>query len=109
MLRPILALALEAIIAVGCTASVYPEDAAYVDEGYPVEYVQAPPPAIETYPRVYYRGGYHYNVNGRWYRSTPRGWMYYRSAPPQLQQPYVQPRPYIERQRPYIQEAPPAH
>ena len=48
-----------------------------------VVYAEAPP-AVETYPRVWYQGQWTYYVGDRWYRSTPRGWAYYASEPPEL-------------------------
>ena len=85
------ALVLAAMAAVGCTATVYP------DPGDGVVYTDEAPPNIEVYPHVAYGDGYAYYVQGRWYRRTARGWGYYRNPPPEL-----------VRQRPYVQEAPPA-
>ncbi len=78
-----------------CTARVQP--ATVTAETVEYEYV-APPPDIESRPYVVYEGAPTYYVEGRWYRRTPRGWGYYRSEPAPL-----------VRQRPYVQQAPPAY
>lgn len=52
--------------------------------GYSTAYIEAPPAAIYTYPRHYYRGHYAYLVGGRWYYDTPDGWVVFRSEPREL-------------------------
>jgi hypothetical protein len=57
--------------------------------------VAVPPPVrVETYPYVVYDGAPYYYVEGRWYRHSGSGWVYYRNEPP-----------YLARRRP---NAPPA-
>lgn len=51
---------------------------------YPVYYVEHPPPRISRYPSAYYRGRPAYFVRGRWYYSTPRGWVVFRREPREL-------------------------
>jgi hypothetical protein len=58
---------------------------AYVDAyGDEAAYVDAPPVAIESYPRYYYRGGYVYMVNGRVYRPYGNRWVVYRTPPAEV-------------------------
>jgi len=65
--------------AFGCSATVTP-----LPGDYPVAYADTVPPGITAYPHTYYAGGNVYYVRGRWYRSTSRGWVYYRHTPPEL-------------------------
>lgn len=51
---------------------------------YPVYYVERPPPRIARYPSARYRGRPAYLVRGRWYYSTPRGWVVFRREPREL-------------------------
>ena len=93
-----------ACLTAACTAGVYSEPQpvelysapAGVDDG--IVYDEYAPPDIHLYPHVFYEGGEAYYANGRWYRHGPRGWGYYRQTPPDL-----------ERQRPFVQQAPMAH
>ena len=78
-----------------CAATVEPEPPVY--GGYATVYTTSVPEDIYARPYVYYAGRPAYYVQGRWYTESPRGWVYYRSAPPEL-----------ERHRPYVQQAPPA-
>lgn len=106
-----------AALSIGCAARVYSEPTptyaqpAYVAQPQPYDdsaivYVDQPPVVdIEAYPSVAFEGGNAYFVDGRWYRRGPRGWGYYRQEPPEL---YRQ-RGYVERQRGYVQQAPPAY
>ena len=60
----------------------------------------AAPVAIETYPHTTYEGNEVYLYNDRWYyrdHGRSNRWVYYQNPPPAL-----------ERQRPYVQQAPPA-
>jgi hypothetical protein len=67
-------------LAVGCATRVEP--AAVVTTSGDVDYVYDDPgPYVTSYPVYVYEGVPHYYVNGRWYRSTPRGWVYYRHEP----------------------------
>ncbi len=69
-------------------------------EPYSVTEVSSAPVSIETYPHTTYEGSEVYLYNDRWYyRDHHRGnrWVYYQNPPPAL-----------ERQRPYVQQAPPA-
>jgi hypothetical protein len=77
----------------GCHAHVYTEP-----EPYSVTAVTSAPYGVEAAPYVYYEGRPTYYHGGRWwYRSGP-SWYYYHQEPPALQ-----------RQRPYVQQAPPAY
>lgn len=51
---------------------------------YPVTYVHRPPPRVRYYPRTVYRGRPAYLVHGRWYYSSPRGWVVFRGEPREL-------------------------
>jgi hypothetical protein len=67
----------------------------------PVGYVEvtSAPADIYTYPSVVYQGRPTYWVQGRWVYRDPGGrWMHYRREPPELY-----------RQRPHLQQAPPAY
>lgn len=50
---------------------------------YPAEYVE-PPPRVEYYPSVYYRGAPAYLVEGRWYYRTRDRWIVFRDEPAEL-------------------------
>ena len=81
--------------ATGCYAYAEPEP---VTATY--EVTSAPPDVeIESAPYVVYEGHPTYWYGGRWYYRDrdDRRWRYYREEPPTLQ-----------RQRPYVQQAPPA-
>jgi hypothetical protein len=85
--------AVAAIALGGCRATTY-------GEAEPVGYVEltAAPVDVTLYPHTYYDGRDVYWVNDRWmYRDRGR-WLYYRNEPPALY-----------RQRPYVQQAPPAY
>lgn len=87
-MKTIFALAIPAAFLVsGCVAHVRPVD---------VEYGPAPA-YVEQQPYVVYEGYPTYYSEGRWYRRTPQGWGYVREEPAELR-----------RQRPYVQQAPPA-
>lgn len=51
---------------------------------YPVYYVDGPPHRLRNYPSASYHGRPAYLVDGRWYYSTPRGWVYFRDEPREL-------------------------
>jgi hypothetical protein len=72
-----------ALGATGCYATVQPEP---IYAGPSDVYVTAGvvPTDIYAYPRVRYGGTYVYYVDGRWYRPTARGWVYYRREPVEL-------------------------
>jgi len=93
--RPVRVLALAGTLVSLAGCYVEPEPA----YGY-TTLTSAPAPVdAYSYPYVYYEGRPTYWVQGRWYYTTPgAGWQYYRVPPPAL-----------ERQRPYIQQAPPAY
>lgn len=74
------AILLGALLSAGCTASVGGE----LIYGHPVYPVEVAPPAITTYPRVYYHGGYAYLVEDRWYYPSSRGWVVFREEPREL-------------------------
>lgn len=102
----IFALAIPAAVFLsGCVAHVRP-----VDVEYGVEYAPAPV-YVEQQPYVVYGGYPHYYYEGRWYRNTPNGWGYVRSEPAELrrQRPYVQQAPPARRGNPRPNSAPPAH
>jgi len=81
---PALALAvLAASATAGCVARVQPAPAVVVASS-DVEYVPPPPIVVESHPYVIYRGAPVYWVEGRWYRRTSHGWVYYRTEPPAL-------------------------
>jgi flagellar biosynthesis GTPase FlhF len=50
---------------------------------YPAEYVE-PPPRVEFYPHVSYRGSPAYLVEGRWYYQTRNRWVTFRDEPAEL-------------------------
>lgn len=51
---------------------------------YPVTYLHRPPARVRYYPRTHYRGRPAYLVHGRWYYSSPRGWVVFREEPREL-------------------------
>lgn len=51
---------------------------------YPVTYLHRPPPRVRHYPRTYYYGRPAYLVHGRWYYSSPSGWVVFREEPREL-------------------------
>ncbi|HTV21279.1 MAG TPA: hypothetical protein VMG12_21480 [Polyangiaceae bacterium] len=67
---------------VGCAGSTQLRGGLVFD--YPVYYLDAPPPRVHRYPSAYYRGRPAYLVDGRWYYSTPRGWVVFRREPREL-------------------------
>jgi hypothetical protein len=76
-------------VAVGCVAE------AGVVYGYPVVEASYVPARIEYYPRVYYRGGYAYYVDGYWYypsAAASRGWVVFRDEPHELRRYRVEER-----------------
>ena len=79
----------------GCAARVQPATVAVVAEDDLL--VDTAPVNIYAYPHTEYCGSVVYYVDGRWYRPYNNRWYYYRSEPPAL-----------ARQRPYVQQAPPA-
>ncbi|WP_394848423.1 hypothetical protein LZC95_13295 [Pendulispora brunnea] len=91
-MSPSRALALFALLApfalTQCTVHTTPEPA----------YTTVYGAEVYSQPYVVYEGRPHYYVHDHWVYSTPRGWMTYRNPPPAL-----------ERQRPYVQQAPPAY
>ncbi len=52
---------------------------------YPAQYVE-PPPRVEYYPSVYYRGAPAYLVEGRWYYRTRDRWIVFRDEPAELRE-----------------------
>lgn len=50
---------------------------------HPAEYVE-PPPRVEYYPSVHYRGAPAYLVEGRWYYRTRDRWIVFRDEPSEL-------------------------
>jgi len=66
----------------GCVATAGVDSAVVYED--PVTVVEAPPVAIETYPRIYYHGSYAYLVGSRWYYHEPRGWVVFRREPVEL-------------------------
>lgn len=64
----------------GCTVRT----GAAADVDYPVAVVEAPPPRVETYPSVVYRGRPTYYVGGQWYYRSGTSWSTYRREPPDL-------------------------
>ena len=50
----------------------------------PVYYVDAPPPHVYRYPSAHYHGRPAYLVDGRWYYSSPGGWVVFREEPREL-------------------------
>jgi hypothetical protein len=66
----------------------------------PVGYVEVTsgPLDVSPYPYTYYDGRPNYYVDGRWMYRDGSTWYTYREPPPELY-----------RQRPYIQQAPPAY
>lgn len=74
---------------VGCVAHVRP-----------AEFEYAPPPTVyvDGLPYVTYGGVPTYFYGDRWYQRRPGGWGYLRVEPYELR-----------RQRPYVQQAPPAY
>jgi len=73
-------------LVLGCYATVQPApvEATYEDVADDGVVYGEPPPRIDTYPVVIYRGAPHYYVNGRWYYRSSRGWGYYRDEPAPL-------------------------
>lgn len=105
-----------ALTASGC---VWTAGEAELVDGHTVVRVEALPPDIHAYPRVYYHGGYAYLVGDRWYYDSPRGWVIFRSEPRVLAERRVhvrrsyerphrheRPRYYQERRAPSYREAP---
>jgi hypothetical protein len=86
------AILLSAAVWGGCTAEVEPAPAAY-----PTEDVDVVPSEVESAPYVMYEGRPVHYYQGRWYFRNRNSWSYYRNEPPALY-----------RQRPYVQQAPPA-
>ena len=74
------AILLSGLASAGCTASVGGE----LVYGHPVYVAETVPVEIETYPRVYYRGGYAYLAEDHWYYYGPRGWVVFREEPREL-------------------------
>lgn len=74
------AILLSGLASAGCTATVGGE----LVYGHPVYEAEVVPVEIETYPRVYYGGGYAYLVEDRWYYQGPRGWVIFREEPREL-------------------------
>lgn len=74
------AILLSALSSVGCTATLGGE----LVYGHPVYVAETVPVELETYPRVYYRGGYAYLAEDRWYYQGPRGWVIFREEPREL-------------------------
>jgi hypothetical protein len=70
--------------------------------GYPTYVVEAPPPDVQVYPRIVYRGSYAYLIGDRWYYQTPRGWVVFREEPVELRRH----RETLRRRRPPPVEAP---
>ncbi len=64
----------------GCVAHTRGE----IVYGYEAEYVEAPPPRIEYYPRAVYRGQPAYWVDGRWYYRDRSRWLTFRDEPAEL-------------------------
>ena len=81
---PVLATGL--LFGAGCTGYVTtPNGSADVTTTTGAEvYDDTPPVNIETYPRYEYRGGYVYNVNGRYYHRNGNRWMRYNERPRDL-------------------------
>ncbi len=78
----------------GCFLHAEPEPVAYVETtGVPYGV------NIEAYPYVHYQGRPVYLYDNRWWYRDGSRWNYYRQEPAPL---------YQYRQRPYIQQAPPA-
>ena len=80
----------------GCAARIATGETVAMVDGDDTVYVDAAPVSIETYPHYRYAGADVYYVNGRYYRRSGNRWGYYRRAPREL-----------ERQRTYVQHAPP--
>jgi len=89
----VMGLAIAAAALSGCTYRTYGEPLA---TGY-VELSSAPV-NVAAYPHTYYQGRDVYLVNDRWMYQDRGRWVYYREEPPQLY-----------KQRPYVQQAPPAY
>jgi hypothetical protein len=83
-------------LASACTATV--ESAPIVAPGEEVVAVDTVPTNVTVYPHTVYQGRTVYFVNGRWYYPHGRHWYAYRTEPAGL-----------ARQRPYVQQAPPAY
>lgn len=66
----------------GCAGSTQLRGGLVFD--YPVYYLDRPPPRIERHRVAYYRGRPAYLVEGRWYYSSPRGWVVFRREPQEL-------------------------
>jgi hypothetical protein len=69
-------------VSLGCTGSAHLRSGVVFD--YPVYYVERAPPRIWRYPSAYYHGRPAYLIGGRWYYSTPRGWVVFRREPREL-------------------------
>ncbi|MBL8609279.1 MAG: hypothetical protein JNL38_18260 [Myxococcales bacterium] len=82
-------------LAAGCVARVHPATVTVAR----ADVVVAPPPAVvvESHPYVVYEGERTYWVDGRWYRRTSRGWVYYRSEPAVLYRYRASGRLYVRR------------
>ncbi|WP_437640520.1 hypothetical protein [Sorangium sp. So ce854] len=68
-------------LALTASRCVWTAGEAELVDGHAVVRVEALPPDIHAYPRVYYHGGYAYLVGDRWYYDSPRGWVIFRSEP----------------------------
>jgi hypothetical protein len=84
------------VLASACTATV--ETAHPVVATDDVVTIETVPPDVTVYPHTEYQGRTVYYVNGRWAYPHGRRWYAYRTEPPGL-----------ARQRPYVQQAPPAY
>ena len=69
-------------LAAGCAGSAQLRGGVIYD--YPIYYVEEPPPRIYRYPTAHYHGRPAYLVDGHWYYSSPRGWVYFREEPREL-------------------------
>lgn len=87
------AVALSSILG-GCVVHTEPEPIAYAE-------VTAAPVGVDlyAYPHTYYAGRPVYYYGNRWWYQSGGNWVYYPTEPVPL---------YRYRQRPYIQQAPPA-
>jgi hypothetical protein len=86
-----------AVASTGCAARIVTGETVSTVDADDTVYVDSAPASIETYPHYRYAGTDVYYANGRYYRRTGNRWAYYRRAPREL-----------ERQRTYVQHAPPA-
>jgi hypothetical protein len=50
-------------------------------DGYDAVYISGAPVGIEAYPRYRFRGGYVYDVHGRYYHQHGARWVRYRTLP----------------------------